>query len=86
MKRKFSPRHITNKIVSLISPPKGVDMHKLYPIKYRKRYWFTEKDSNGIDSVVKVEGISKKATSHLLFEAVFKFIWAPSTRNIENTN
>lgn len=54
MKRKLTPRAITNPIINLLMPSKGKNMHKLYPEEYYQKVWFNKQMFDGIELVSKI--------------------------------
>ncbi len=88
MKRRLSVRSLANSIIGLIVPPKGINPHKLSPKKYLKKYWFDEKDSDGIYLVHKIFRITRKEAADMIFQLGFssiisEFVGAHVAQSIE---
>ncbi len=80
MKKPFELRSLKQTIRSLIAPKRSVNVHKLYPIEYYRRYYVNESMCKGIDLIARWEKISKKQAVHLLLEAGFKFYGGEKVR------
>ena len=65
-KRDF--KSITNKVLRVLHPKRGVNPHKLNPEEYYKRYWFNKPDSELTDFITRAEQCSDKEANHLLHQ------------------